>query len=216
MKRKFVPVLWMGMAFAVALGLAAVVLAIEGIDAKSLRMGLRVTARWSFLLFWVAYAGRAMATLFGSAFAPLARRGREFGLAYAAAMLIHVGLVVWLFQLTSRAPLSGNSLLFFVIGIVWTYLLALFSFGRLVEALGPMGWRILRIAGLNYILLAFASDFVPAVIRHGTGQYGVWRLIAYVPFAAMSVAAPLLVLAAAAHRRLEMRHSRARLRPVVD
>jgi hypothetical protein len=73
MKRKSIPVLWMGMAFAVALGLAAVVLAIEGIDAKSLRMALRVTARWSFLLFWVAYAGRAMATLFGPAFAPLAR-----------------------------------------------------------------------------------------------------------------------------------------------
>jgi hypothetical protein len=131
-------------------------------------------------------------------------------------MLIHVGLVVWLFQLTSRAPLSGNSLLFFVIGIVWTYLLALFSFGRLAEALGPTGWRILRIAGLNYILLAFASDFVPTVIRHGTAQYGVLRLVAYVPFAAMSVAAPLLVLAAAAHRRLEMRYSRAGLRPVVN
>jgi len=216
MKPKSIPVLWMGMAFAVSLGLAAVVLAIEGIGAQSLAMGLRVTARWSFLLFWVAYAGRAMATLFGPAFAPLARRGREFGLAYAAAMLTHVLLLVWLFLLTRRAPLSGNPLLFFLIGIVWTYLLALFSFGRLVEALGPTGWRILRIVGLNYILFAFAFDFVPAVIRHGTGQNGVLRLLAYVPFAAMSVAAPLLVLAAAAHRRLEMRYGRAGLRPVVD
>jgi hypothetical protein len=41
-------------------------------------------------------------------------------------------------------------------------------------------------------------------------------LIAYVPFAAMSVAAPLLVLAAAARRRLGMRYSRARTVAVVD
>lgn len=205
------------MAFGVALGLAAVVLAIQGIDPKSLRMALRVTARWAFVLFWVAYAGRAMATLFGRAFAPLARRGREFGLAYAAAMLVHVGIVLWIFQLTSRAPLSGNSLLFFVIGIVWTYLLAVFSFGRLVEALGPTGWRILRIAGMNYILLAFASDFVPVVIRPETAQHhGFWQSVAYVPFAAMCVAAPLLVLAAAGHRFLEVRYSHARLGPVVD
>jgi hypothetical protein len=215
-KRKSVPVLWMGMAFGVSLALAAVILANEGIDAKSLRMALRVTARWSFLFFWAAYAGKAMATLFGPVFLPLARRGREFGLAYAAAMLIHVGLVVWLYQLTSRAPLSGNSLRFFVLGIFWTYLLALFSFGRLVEAVGPMGWRILRLAGLNYILLAFASDFIPTVIGHGTGRYGTWRLVAYIPFAAMSVAAPLLVLAAAAHRHLEIRYHRTGLGPVVD
>jgi hypothetical protein len=213
--RKPIPVLWMGMAFGVGLCLAAVVLAIEGIDVDSLKMALRVTARWSFLFFWVAYAGRAMATLFGPGFAPLARRGREFGLAYAAAMLNHVGILIWIFELTSHAPLSGNSLLFFGVGIVFTYLLALFSFGRLAEALGPTGWLILRIVGVNYILYAFASDFVPAVIHPGPEQYNVWRLLAYVPFAAMSVAAPLLVLAAAAHRRLGMSYSRAAVGSVV-
>jgi hypothetical protein len=120
MKRNSVPVLWMGSAFAIGLSLAAVVLALKGIDVTSLKLALRVTARWAFLPFWTAYAGKAMATLFGRAFAPLARRGREFGLAYAAAMLTHVGLLVWIFELTSHAPLSGNSLLFFGTGIVFT------------------------------------------------------------------------------------------------
>jgi hypothetical protein len=214
MKRKPIPVFWMGMAFAIGLCLVALVLALEGVDAEGLKIGLQVTARWAFLLFWVAYAGRAMATLFGPAFAPLARRGREFGLAYAAAMLTHIGLLVWLFLLTFHAPLTGSSLLFFFTGIVFTYLLALFSFGRLVETLGPTGWLILRIAGLNYILLAFATDFVPAVIHPEIAQIRFWRLVAYVPFAAMSVAAPVLVLAAAAHRRLEMRSSHAGFEPV--
>jgi hypothetical protein len=206
----------MGMAFGVELGLAAAVLAIKGTDAKSLRIALRLTARWSFLLFWVAYSGGAMTALFGPALAPLARRGREFGLAYASAQLVHVGLVVWLFQISTRPPLSGKLSVFFIIGIVWTYLLAVLSFGGLAEALGPRGWRTLRIVGLNYILFAFAFDFVPPVILPGTAQYGVWRLVEYVPFAAMSVAAPLLVLAAAIHRRLGMRYNRAGLGPVVN
>ena len=203
------------MAFGIALGLAAAVLALNGTDTKSLVMALRLTARWSFLLFWVAYAGGAMAALFGPALAPLAGRGREFGLAYAAAQLIHLGLVVWLFQVSSRPPLSGELIVFFSIGIFWTYLLAIFSFGGPSRALGSRGWRTLRIVGLNYILFAFAFDFVPVAI-HGTTHYGVGRLVEYAPFAAMSVAAPLLVLAAAAHRRLGMRYSHAGLEPVVN
>ncbi len=215
MKRNSIPVLWMGIALAIGLSLAAVVLAVEGIDVKSLQLALRVTARWAFLPFWMAYAGKPMATLFGPAFAPLARRGRDFGLAYAAAMLIHVGLLVWIFELTSHAPLSGNSLLFFSTGIVFTYLLALFSFGRLAEALGPTGWLILRVVGVNYILYAFASDFVPAAIHPRPAQHDVWQFLAYVPFAAMSVAAPLLVLVAAVHRRLGMSYGRAEVRTAV-
>lgn len=215
MKRKSLPVLWMGVAFGVALGLAAAVVAVKGTGAKSIGTALQLTARWSFLLFWVAYAGRAVTELFGRSFEPLARRGREFGLAYASAMLIHLGLVIWLSHILSRAPLSGTSLAFFVLGMVWTYLLAVLSFGRLAEALGPSGWRVVRVAGLNYILYAFAIDFVTPLIRAGSAK-GVWHLVAYAPFAAMSVAAPLLVLTAAAHRRVGIKYSRARFGPVVN
>lgn len=204
------------MAFAAAFGLAATILAIKGTDTESLRVALRMTARWSFLLFWIAYSGKAISALFGPAFAPLARRGREFGLAYAAAQLVHLGLVVWLFQISARPPLSGRLSAFFIVGIVWTYLLAVFSFGGPAETLGPRGWRTLRIAGMNYILFAFAFDFVPPVIRSAIPQYGIRHIVEYVPFAVMSVAAPLLVLAAAAHRRLELRYSRAGLGPVVN
>jgi hypothetical protein len=209
MKHKSTSVFWMSMAFGVALGLAAAVLAINGANEKSLRMALRLTARWSFLLFWAAYAGRAMSAFFGPVLAPLARRGREFGLAYAAAQLIHVGLVVWLIQITSRLPLSAGLVVFFTIGIVWTYLLAVLSFGGLTETLGARGWRTLRIVGLNYILFVFAYDFVPKAMLPETAQYGGWYLAEYVILAAMCVAAPLLVLTAAAHRQLGMRHSRA-------
>lgn len=205
----------MSLAFGVALVLASAVLAVKGANAKGLVMALQLTARWSFLLFWVAYAGGAMAALFGPAFEPLAGRGRDFGLAYAAAQLIHLGLVVWLFRISSRPPLSGRLIVFFTIGIILTYLLAVFSVGGLAKALGARGWRLLRIVGLNYILFAFAFDFVPVAI-HYPSHYEAWRLIRYAPFAGMSIAAPFLALAAAAKHHLVLSSSRAGIEPVVN
>jgi hypothetical protein len=210
MKGKDPTVFWMGAAFAIALALTGAVFAVIGID---IVQALRLTARWSFLLFWLAYTGGAIATLLGPAFKPIATRAREFGLAYAAAQLVHLGLVVWLFQVSSRPPLSGKPFAFFVLAIVWTYLLAVFSFGGIAKTLGSRGWRAFRIVGVNYILLAFAWDFVPAAF-HSTADYGVRRLADYTPFAAMCIAAPLLVLAAAANRRLG--YSPARLGQVAN
>jgi hypothetical protein len=215
MKHKSSVVFWMSMAFGVALGLAASVLAVHGVNEKSLVRALQVTARWSFLLFWMAYSVTAITALLGPALEPIARRGREFGLAYAAAQSIHLGLVAWLFQMTSRLPLTGRPFVFFTIGIVWTYLLALFSVGVLSKTLGSGGWRALRVLGLNYILFAFAMDFVPAAIE-ATRHYEPMRIIAYVPFATMAVLAPVLVLAAAAYCRLGTRYEHPELEPVVS
>jgi hypothetical protein len=194
------PLAWMFIGLGVGLALAAPVLIANGPFAKSLVMAIRLTARWAFLLFWLAYTGGAVSALFGPAFEALAGRGREFGLAYASALLVHLGLVVWLFQVSPRPPLTGKLLIFFIVGVVWTYLLSVFSVGGLTKALGSRGWRTLRVIGINYILVAFAFDFVPVAI-HGIKNYGAWRLFQYAPFAAMSVAAPVLVLMAAAYRR---------------
>jgi len=212
MKRKDPIVFWMGAAFAIALALTGATFAVIGID---IVQALRLTARWSFLLFWLAYAGGAMATLFGPTFKPIAMRARELGLAYAAAQLVHLGLVVWLFQVSSHPPLSGKPFDFFATGLAFTYLLAIFSIGRLADALGPNAWRILRITGVNYILFAFSWDFVPGAYRAATAHEA-GNLAWYLPFAAMCIAAPILVLVAAANRRLSTRYSRAGLGPFVE
>jgi hypothetical protein len=206
MKGRFAAVPWMGVGFAVALALAGAELAINGTDPPSIKMALRVTARWSFLLFWLAYAGGATAALFGPALAALKHRGREFGLAFASAHLVHLGLVGWLYWILGHSPLPGLLTAFFAIAIGWTYLLAGLSFGGLVAALGPRLWRVLRFTGMNYILLAFARDFVPPGIHDAVVHQDLWHSIEYVPFAAMCVAAPLLALAATAQRRWGMRH----------
>jgi hypothetical protein len=195
----------MGVAFAIALGFATAVLAIRGTGPKGLVRALQVTARWSFLPFWLAYVSGSMPTLFGPRFDALARRGREFGLAYAAAQLIHVGIVVWLFRISPQPPLSGILFAYFTIGIIWTYLLATLSFGRLIEILGPRTWRTLRVVGLNYILSAFAFDFVRPILHPGRAHDELGLLVQYLPFVAMCIAAPLLVIAAAVRRRWGMR-----------
>ena len=188
-----VAAVWMGSAFCAALGLAALALAALGAGQHGTVAALRVTARFSFLLFWLAYAAGAVTTLFGPAFEPLKRRGREFGLAFASAHLVHLGLVAWLTYI-GAAP-SRGVFLFFGIAILWTYLLALFSIGRLQQTLGSWGWWTLRVVGLNYIAYAFALDFL-RYPQFGSFKYSV----GYLPFAALSVVGPLLCLAAFVQR----------------
>jgi len=201
MMRKTVPVLLMGLSFGVALALAAAVLDVLGPGEKGIRMALNVTARWSCLLFLMAYAGGAVAKLFGPTWAPLGRCGWEFGVAFASAHLVHIGLIVWLWWILNRLPLQGGVLVFFAVALVWTYLLAILSFGRLSEALGPRLWRLLMFLGLNYILLAFARDFVLGVIDAWDTHRNIWQLVKYAPFALLCIAAPLLRIAALAQRR---------------
>jgi hypothetical protein len=184
---------WMASAFCAALGLAALVLAALGPEKHGTIVALQVTARFSFLLFWLAYAAGAMTTLFGPAFEPLKRRGREFGLAFASAHLVHLGLVAWLTYI-GEAPARGV-FLFFGIAVLWVYLIAVFSIPRLQKTLGPKGWWLLRVVGLNYIAYAFAKDFL------GDPQLGSFKyLVTYLPFAALSVVGPLLCLAAFVQR----------------
>ena len=179
---------WMGAAFLIALALALIVLAIFGAGSQGIEQALRITGRWSFLLFWLAYAGGAMARLWGPGLAGLARRGRELGLAFASAHLVHLGLVLW-----HIAVEPGAAMVFFWVGMLCTYLLALFSLPRLRDALGPRLWRIFCTIALEYIALVFAADFIFFPLRaDGLGNYP----LTYLPFALMLVGGAGLRVAA--------------------
>ena len=190
------PAVWMGCAFCAGLGLAGVVLAALGAGEEGTRVALSATARLSFLLFWPAYVGGALTTLFGPAFEGLKQRGRDFGLAFASAHLVHIALVTWLVHI-GAAP-SVRTFVFFGIGVMWTYLLALFSIARLQRNLGSTGWWLMRI-GLNYIAFAFAVDFL-RVSPVGTSNY----LLGYLPFSVLSVVGPTLCLIAYTRRTVHV------------
>jgi hypothetical protein len=177
------------MAFCAALALAVVVLAVMGTGEKGTGFALHLTGRLSFLLFWPAYAGAAMATLFGPRFDILTRHRRNFGLAYASAHLVHIGLVVHLVSMSAR-PISEAIMPFFAVGVVWTYLLALSSWERLSRLVSPGLLRALRNIGLEYLALVFFSDLVlPPMRAHTNHPYG------YLPFAILIIVGPILRVA---------------------
>ena len=202
MTRKHDPAsVWMIGAFGGALALAVAVLADYGTGPDGIGQAVRYTARWSFLFFWLSYTGGAMATLFGPAFAGLARRARPLGLAFAAALQVHIGLVIWLGVVIGRIPLQGAILLFFLLALLCTYLLVLLSFGIGTRGLGRL-WRPLLFLATTYILIAFGRDFVPAALGQNV-RY--WRYaVEYVPFALLSLVAIPLRLAAFLRQHFEL------------
>ena len=190
--------IWMGSALCAAVCLVAAIFIVCGAGEKGTITALLATARVAFLLFWPAYAGGALVSLFGARFQPLKRRAREFGLAFAAALLVHLGMVAWLCRI-GHAP-SVQTFVVFGVAAVCVLLLTLFSMPRLHSMLHPKGWWFLRIAGMNYVALAFALDFLKDPL-HG----GLRHVVLYLPFAVLAVAGPgarLAVLVQRAGRSL--------------
>jgi hypothetical protein len=180
-------------------GLVAVLLArYAGAGNDQLGVALRWTARWSFLWFWLASCSAALGVLFGAQFRPLAARARQFGLAFAAAHLVHVALVAYMLHGAAK-PFAREPLIFFGTGVFFVYLMALLSLsGRLRELIGAQAWRAVRVVGLEYINYAYYSDF-----SGRTFHKGVANLLVYLPFLSLVIAGPLLRLAAAWHRGRE-------------
>ena len=189
MRSRSIDALWMFSAVCAALTLAASVTIALGAKQSGIDAALAATARLMFLLFWPAYSGGALVALFGAVFQPLKQHAREFGLAFASALLVHLGLVAVL-CLIGAAP-DAATFIFFGIGAAWAYVLALFSIPRLRLALGPRNWWLLSNVGMNYVAYAFIVDFLQQPL-HG----GVRHIIEYLPFAVLSLAGPGLRLAA--------------------
>ncbi len=187
----------MASAFAVALLIASVTLTLRGANQEGTVQALRLTARWSYLWFWAAYTAGAWATLLGPRLRPVAARAREFGLAFAAAHLVHVGLVVWLYRIAVHPP-GGRTLVFFGVAVFFTYLLALLSFRQFASRLAPRAVSVIRTVGVEYIALAFLVDFAkdPLLLTLG-------HVLGYEVFLALGIVAYPLRIAALVRRRAQ-------------
>lgn len=188
-KPKFRAGLWVLGAFVASLLLAVIPLQVDGTAAPGTLLGLKLTARWAYVFFWLAYVGGPMAALFGSRFEPLARRARELGLAFVAAMVPHTALVAWIFYISPTPPMTRAKAVFFLIALAFAYALALLSFRQVSARLAPSTARRLRVVGVEYIALAFLRDFI------GVPAHPDWlQRLAYVPFIGLAIAAALLRL----------------------
>ena len=177
---------WMALAFCASLALATVIIFVSGV-LPGLYIALQATARFAFLIFLPAYVGGALVSLFGSVFLPVRERARDFGLAFAAAMIVHLSLVAWLCAI-GHTP-SAKTFAIFGFAALCTYGLAFLSFRRVRELLPNNFWPPIRAVATNYIAIAFIDDF-----KHPFGDFG--HTVAYLPFAALAVAALILRLVA--------------------
>ncbi|HWE75859.1 MAG TPA: hypothetical protein VG328_22050 [Stellaceae bacterium] len=185
---------WMILPFAAELTLTAALLALVGTDDNGVDVGLLATARLAYGFFLLAYIGGALATLFGPAFDGLRQHGREFGLAFAAALSVHLALVTWICLLGDLPPVS--TFVVFGIAALCVYGLALFSVARLQQWIGRRAWTGFRFLAMNYIACVFADDFL-RVAPTLTIDY----LLDYLPFALLAMASPALYFAALVKRR---------------
>jgi hypothetical protein len=173
---------WMSIAFCIALALATAVLAVFGVNERGITIALRLTARWSFLLFFATYVGGAVFVVFGPTFSFLARHQRQFGLSFASAHLVHLGLALWFY-----GPIPD---LKFGIGALYIYVLALYSVNSVRKIISPGLWRIVRFIGLQYIAYLFFIDLTLPLFN------GVTHPIEYLPFAILIVLGVSLRIAA--------------------
>jgi hypothetical protein len=180
---------WIIAAAASALALGGAMLAIRGADRAGVETAVAWTGRLAFAFFWPSYVGGALATLFGSRFQPLKRRGRALGLGFAAVIAVHLSLVAWL-SWVGEPPTVGTFIVFGMAAF-WVFALAAASIKRVSIEIGPAGWWVLRNIGMNYIALAFALDFLRI-----QQAWTLPKLAEYVPFAVLSVLGPLLRLLA--------------------
>jgi hypothetical protein len=151
-----------------------------GPSKRGLDAALMLTGRWGFLLFWPAYAGTGISAALGGRFDFLKIYGREFGLAFAAAMQVHVGLIAWLCVI-GAAPAAGI-FVFFGAALLCIYTLAVFSVTGWQRKLGTTWFWLLRALAMNDIAYAFAVDFLS-----DPASGGLRHIVLYAPFALLSL-----------------------------
>jgi hypothetical protein len=152
------PFIWVLAAFFTAAAIAGITLDVAGTGKAGTDQALRATARFSFLLFWPAYAGGALHRLSVPLLAAFGGLRRQFGLGFAAAHSVHVLLICWLYHIGSLV--STDVLIVDGIGIIGVYLLVILSIDNLRHAFGPVAMRVLFNLGLEYIAFVFLSDFL--------------------------------------------------------
>jgi len=173
------------------LGLAAGVVALQGLEELGLRSLLRATARSSLALFLAAFSASSLRRLWPTpATAWLLRNRRYLGLAFAVSHTIHLFAVIGLerggwVRLDPATLLIGGSAYVVVYGMAAT------SSDAAVRALGARRWRRLHLVGSWWLWGIFTFFYGARAFAEG------WL---YVPLVAGLAAALALRLAARSGR----------------
>ena len=175
-----------------ALGFSLLALHLGGSEA-ALRATLRLSGRFSFILFLLPFVASAMHRRFRSrATSWMMKYRSELGLAFGGAHLAHLGLITWLAQM----PAVSFPLLVLWVGGFGFFVVALLvatSFPRIAREFEPRRWRAIHRFGVHYIAVIFAYDMFKGLLK---------APVEYAPFAFALVLA--LALRVTSTRRLRV------------
>ena len=138
-------------------GLSAAWLASVELSDDNIRVATRSTVRVAFVLYLVVLVARPLQQLLRKDWtAALLRNRRLVGVAFAAAMTAHLGLIIYRFKTPPILDLPPPNLVGYGAYAVF-YLMLITSFDRPKRLLGPRAWKILHRTGLVWAAIVFVA-----------------------------------------------------------
>lgn len=136
-------------------GVAAGWLSSAGITDENIRLTMRESAFAAFVLYILVIVARPLQQLLRKDWtAKLLRNRRALGVAFAATMTAHLGLIIYRFK--SQPDLEFSPDPFGIGAYAIFYLMLITSFDAPKRALGPKRWKILHRVGLLIAAVIFA------------------------------------------------------------
>lgn len=163
-----------GAAAALALtGLAAMTAADTGTTVSN---GLRWTGRLAFFVFLIPWLASPLSALSpGGLSRSLVRWRRPAGIAFGAIQVVHLGLIVWLFQVYDEPGVDAATLIVGGAGIALAIGMLITSFDGPLGLIGAPAWKVLHRSGLYVCGFIYFFDFLVAPFLAG------YDLVAYLP-----------------------------------
>jgi len=157
-------------AFLCNMSLGILTLESYGYNEVGLTMALRVSARFSIILFVIAFAISSLYKLVHNKFIKwFFVRRRIVGVAFAAAHAVHLGFIVALYLEVPKVTLNSPSPFYEVVGggvgFLVIFAMVYTSFDGPSTKLGRVRWKFLHTHGSYYIWAIFVFCFAEAFIR---------------------------------------------------
>ena len=145
---------------------------------------LRWTGRLAFFVFLVPWLASPLQRLFPSKLSQrLVRWSRQAGITFGGIQVVHLGLIVWLFQIYEQPGVDAATLVVGGSGIALAIVMLVTSFDGPMRLVGSRIWKGLHRAGLYVCGFIYFFDFLVAPILED------YDLVTYAPLMLLTAAA---------------------------
>lgn len=159
-----IPKILVGIALVVFFG----VFLLHGFDEHTLRLNIRLSARFSFLIFCLAFVASALQYFFKGQFTFWLLMNRKFiGISFAIIHLIHLSFLMLLqykfhplFEMAEMTSLLGG-----VVAYLFVVLMLITSFDGVKSKLSNKVWKVIHTVGGYWIAIFFLLSYGLRVIN---------------------------------------------------